>query len=324
MATPEPIISVRNLVNRFGRQVVHDGLDLDVMPGEVLGIVGGSGSGKSVLVHTMLGLRRPTAGEVLFEGKDISQMDEAELRNVKRRYGVTFQHGALFSALNVTANVQMPLREYLDLPNVVLDQIAMLRIRMVGLAPDAAGKLPSQLSGGMIKRAALARALALDPTLLFLDEPTAGLDFPSRVQLWEILRQRCSDGLTIVLTTQDLSEAEDMATDGLILRSGEIAARGTVEQLRTRAGSANMQLTFANASAASAAVALIGATDATLDTTGRQVSVMTGNTLADSNAILERLEQLAEPPLEISIGPPPLSELIMRLGDNAQVGATHA
>jgi phospholipid/cholesterol/gamma-HCH transport system ATP-binding protein len=205
MATPEPILSVRNLVNRFGRQVVHDGLDLDVMPGEVLGIVGGSGSGKSVLVHTMLGLRRPTSGEVLFEGREISLLGESELRAVKRRYGVTFQHGALFSALTVAANVQMPLREYLDLPNDVLDQIAMLRIRMVGLQPDAAGKLPSQLSGGMIKRAALARALALDPTLLFLDEPTAGLDPISAAAFDELVNYlRKSLKLTIVMVTHDL------------------------------------------------------------------------------------------------------------------------
>jgi len=201
----DPVISVRNLVNRFGRQVVHDGVDLDVMPGEVLGIVGGSGSGKSVLVHTMLGLRRPTSGEVLFEGRPLGQLREDELRDVKRRYGVTFQHGALFSALTVAANVQMPLREYFDLPNDVLDRLAMLRIRMVGLPPDAADKLPSQLSGGMIKRAALARALALDPALLFLDEPTAGLDPISAAAFDDLVNYlRKSLKLTVVMVTHDL------------------------------------------------------------------------------------------------------------------------
>jgi phospholipid/cholesterol/gamma-HCH transport system ATP-binding protein len=205
MNAPQPLISVRNLVNRFGRQVVHEGLDLDVMPGEVLGIVGGSGSGKSVLVHTILGLRRPTSGEVLFDGKEITGLNEAELRAVKRRYGVTFQHGALFSSLTVAANVQVPLREYFDLSNDVLDELAMLRIRMVGLQPDAAGKLPSQLSGGMIKRAALARALALDPTLLFLDEPTAGLDPISAAEFDELVNYlRKSLKLTIVMVTHDL------------------------------------------------------------------------------------------------------------------------
>ncbi len=205
MSSVTPLISVRNLVNRFGRQVVHDGLDLDVMPGEVLGIVGGSGSGKSVLVQTILGLRRPTSGEVLFEGREITRLKEAELREVKRRYGVTFQHGALFSSLTVAANVQVPLREYFDLSNGVLDELAMLRIRMVGLQPDAAGKLPSQLSGGMIKRAALARALALDPTLLFLDEPTAGLDPISAAEFDDLVNYlRKSLKLTIVMVTHDL------------------------------------------------------------------------------------------------------------------------
>jgi phospholipid/cholesterol/gamma-HCH transport system ATP-binding protein len=205
MAAEEPVISVRNLVNRFGRQRVHDGLDLDVMRGEVLGIVGGSGSGKSVLVHTMLGLWRPTSGEVLFEGRPLGDMGDDELRHVKRRYGVTFQHGALFSALTVAANVQMPLREYFDLPNDVLDRLAMLRIRMVGLPPDAADKLPSQLSGGMIKRAALARALALDPGLLFLDEPTAGLDPISAAAFDELVNYlRRSLKLTVVMVTHDL------------------------------------------------------------------------------------------------------------------------
>src|SRR5689334_5799811 len=174
--TPTPVISVRGLVNRFGSQVVHDGVDLDVLPGEVLGIVGGSGSGKSVLLRTMLGLQRPTAGRVLLEGKDITRMTEVELLSVKRRYGVTFQHGALFSSLSVAENIQLPIREYFDASPEALEALTELRLRMVGLPVDAGVKLPAQLSGGMVKRAALARALALDPALLFLDEPTAGLD----------------------------------------------------------------------------------------------------------------------------------------------------
>lgn len=205
MSATAPVISVRNLVNRFGTQVVHDGVDLDVLPGEVLGIVGGSGSGKSVLVHTILGLRRPTSGEILIEGREITRLTEAELRAVKRRYGVTFQHGALFTALTVAENVQLPIREYFQLSSAVLEELAMLRIRMVGLAPDAAGKLPAQLSGGMIKRAALARALALDPTLLFLDEPTAGLDPISAAAFDDLVTYlRKSLKLTIVMVTHDL------------------------------------------------------------------------------------------------------------------------
>lgn len=205
MDNDAPIISVRSLVNRFGAQVVHDGVDLDVMSGEVLGIVGGSGSGKSVLLRSMLGLHKPTEGQVMVEGKDITRMKEAELLAVKRRYGVTFQHGALFSSLTVAENIQLPIREYFDASPETLAALTELRLRMVGLPVDAGAKLPSQLSGGMIKRAALARALALDPTLLFLDEPTSGLDPISAASFDElVLYLHRSLKLTIVMITHDL------------------------------------------------------------------------------------------------------------------------
>ena len=202
---PEPVISVRGVVNRFGSQVVHDGVDLDVYPGEVLGIVGGSGSGKSVLLRTMLGLHRPTAGEVRVEGKSVGQMSESEMLAVKRRYGVTFQHGALFSSLTVAENIQLPIREYFDVSPEGLATLTELRLRMVGLPLEAGAKLPSQLSGGMIKRAALARALALDPVLLFLDEPTAGLD-PISAAAFDELIGYLHRGLhlTVVMITHDL------------------------------------------------------------------------------------------------------------------------
>ena len=200
-----PIISVRGVVNRFGAQVVHNGVDLDVYPGEVLGIVGGSGSGKSVLLRTMLGLRRPNAGSVSMEGKDITAMSEAELLAVKRRYGVTFQHGALFTALTVAENVQLPMREHFQLSDATLAEVTDLRLRMVGLPPESGQKLPSQLSGGMIKRAGLARALALDPAILFLDEPTSGLDPISAAAFDQLVKYlQKSLNLTVVMITHDL------------------------------------------------------------------------------------------------------------------------
>ncbi|MGH8299827.1 MAG: ABC transporter ATP-binding protein, partial [Steroidobacteraceae bacterium] len=173
-----PVLEVRGLVNRFGAQVVHDGLDMEVREDEVFGIVGGSGTGKSVLLRSILGLQRPQAGTIRIEGHDITQLSAGALRAVKARYGVTFQQGALYSSLNVVQNVQLPMVEHLGavLSPSARDELAMLKIRLVGLPADAARKYPAELSGGMVKRAALARALALDPRLLFLDEPTSGLD----------------------------------------------------------------------------------------------------------------------------------------------------
>jgi len=153
-----PAIEARGVVNRFGAQVVHDGLDMTVQQGEVYGIVGGSGSGKSVLLRTILGLQRPQAGEVRIFGTDLTRLADAELRAVKAMYGVTFQAGALFSSLTVLQNVQLPMLEHLSLPQRALDELAMLKVRLVGLSPEAAAKYPAQLSGGMVKRAALARA----------------------------------------------------------------------------------------------------------------------------------------------------------------------
>ena len=201
----EPVIEVRGLKNRFGAQVVHDGLDMTVERGEVFGIVGGSGSGKSVLLRSILGLQRPQAGEVLLMGRDLTRMSAAELKQVKAGYGVTFQQGALFSSLTVLQNVQLPMLEHLNLAPQALDALALLKVRLVGLPADAAGKYPAQLSGGMIKRAALARALALDPGLLMLDEPTAGLDPISAAAFDELLMDlRQQLGLTVVMITHDL------------------------------------------------------------------------------------------------------------------------
>ena len=207
MASTEktPIVEVRGLVNRFGPQVVHDHLEMTVEVGEVFGIVGGSGSGKSVLLRSILGLQRPQAGEVRLMGRDITQMAPAELKEVKATYGVTFQQGALFSALTVLQNVQLPMLEHLHLSARALDELAMLKVRLVGLPDEAARKYPAQLSGGMIKRAALARSLALDPRLLMLDEPTAGLDPISAAAFDELLMDlRQQLGLTVIMITHDL------------------------------------------------------------------------------------------------------------------------
>jgi phospholipid/cholesterol/gamma-HCH transport system ATP-binding protein len=201
----ETVVSVHDVVNRFGAQLVHDGVSLDVHAGEIFGIVGGSGSGKSVLLRTILGLRHPDSGTVLVEGREITCMGPAELREVKRRYGVAFQHGALFSSLTVAQNLTLPVAEAMDLDDRDHATLVELRLRMVGLPPDTAAKYPAQLSGGMVKRVALARALALDPVLLFLDEPTSGLDPIAAAGFDElVLYLRKSLNLTIVMVTHDL------------------------------------------------------------------------------------------------------------------------
>ena len=201
-----PAIRVRGLRNSFGEQVVHDNLDLDVERGEIIGVVGGSGTGKSVLMRAILGLRAPQAGDIEVLGVDALSDRARESGLIERNTGVLYQNGALFSSLSVAENVSVPLKEhYSELPEDMIHDLAMLKIRMSGLGEDAGAKLPSQLSGGMRKRAALARALALDPALLFLDEPTAGLDPIGAAAFDELIKtlQRAL-GLTVFLITHDL------------------------------------------------------------------------------------------------------------------------
>lgn len=199
------IIEIRGLQTRFGETVVHEDLDLDVARGEVLGLVGGSGSGKTTLLRTMIMLQHPAGGSVRLFGQEVVGIDQAGANALRRRFGVMFQHGALFSSLTVLENVQSPLREHTALDPDTVRELALLKIALAGLPGDAAHLYPRQLSGGMIKRAAVARALALDPALLFLDEPSAGLDPVSAAALDELIVQlRESLGLTVVIVTHDL------------------------------------------------------------------------------------------------------------------------
>jgi phospholipid/cholesterol/gamma-HCH transport system ATP-binding protein len=199
------IIRVRGLVNRFGEETVHEGLDLDVFGGEVLAVVGASGSGKSVLLRTIIGLNRPVAGRIEVFGRDILALGDAEQRELEKRWGVLFQDGALFSSLTVAQNVEVPLKEHYDMPLALMDEIAAYKVGIVGLPEGTGEKYPAQLSGGMRKRAGLARALALDPQIVFLDEPTAGLDPIAAGEFDELIRDlRGSLGLTVFMVTHDL------------------------------------------------------------------------------------------------------------------------
>jgi phospholipid/cholesterol/gamma-HCH transport system ATP-binding protein len=229
--TEEPIIRVRGLVNRFGAETVHDGLDLDVRRGEVLGIVGGSGSGKSVLLRTVVGLNRPVEGKVEVFGRDVWAISDAQRRELEKRWGVLFQGGALFSSLTVAQNIEVPIKEYFDIPLSLMDEISAVKVGMVGLPEDAGEKYPAQLSGGMRKRAGLARALALDPEVVFLDEPTAGLDPIAAGAFDELIRDlKTSLGLTVFMVTHDLDSLFAICDRVAVLVDKKVRV-GTLEQL---------------------------------------------------------------------------------------------
>ncbi len=229
----DTIIEVRRLVNAFGPQVVHDGLDLNVYRGEVLGVVGGSGTGKSVLLRTIVGLIRPKAGEIRVFGLDVLNTTEDERRAIETRWGVLFQDGALFSSLTVRQNVEAPMREHLNLPPDTCRALAELKIAMVGLPANACDKFPSELSGGMRKRAGLARALALDPEIVFLDEPTAGLDPIGAAAFDELIGQlQRSLGLTVFMVTHDLDSLHAICDRIAVLAEKKVLVTGSMADMR--------------------------------------------------------------------------------------------
>ncbi len=226
------IIEVRGLVNGFGSKIIHDNIDLDVYRGEVIGVVGGSGSGKSVLLRSIISLIRPKEGVIKVFGQQTGEVEGAQMRKLEMRWGVLFQAGALFSSQTVAENIQVPLREYTSMSESLMDEIAAMKLNLVGLPPDTADKYPSELSGGMIKRAALARSLALDPELLFLDEPTAGLDPISANQFDELIRQlQKALGLTVFLVTHDIDTLRAV-TDRIAVLVNKKLVIGTIAELR--------------------------------------------------------------------------------------------
>ncbi len=223
----EIVLSASEITVAFGDNVILDGLSLDIRRGEILGFVGASGSGKSVLLRTILGLVRKRSGTIRLFGIDVEKASDTERLAIDMRLGVLFQQGALFSALTVLENVQVPMREYLDLPRKLMDELALLKIELVGLSPNDSGKYPSELSGGMIKRAALARALIMDPPLLLLDEPTAGLDPDSSDAFVHLLRSLHRDlALTVVMVTHDLDTLFELSTRIAVLADQRVIITG--------------------------------------------------------------------------------------------------
>jgi phospholipid/cholesterol/gamma-HCH transport system ATP-binding protein len=226
---PEAVVRVRDLVVGFGDKLIMNGLNLDIYRGEVLGFVGGSGTGKSVLTRTILGLIRKRSGKIETFGEDTDAMTDLQRRAVERRWGVMFQQGALFSGLTVKQNIQVPMREYLRLSQRLMDELAQLKIDMVGLKPDAADKYPSELSGGMTKRAALARALALDPELVFLDEPTSGLDPIGAAEFDDLIATlQKTLGLSVFMVTHDLDSLYSICDRVAALAEGKVIAQGPI------------------------------------------------------------------------------------------------
>ena len=224
-------IRIRGLVNAFGERVVHDHIDLDVRRGEVLGVVGGSGTGKSVLLRSIVGLNHPRAGSIRVFGQETANIDAEDMRGLQLRWGVLFQDGALFSSQTVAENIQVPLRRWTNMSPRLMDEIAAVKLSLVGLPREAGALMPAELSGGMRKRAGLARALALDPELLFLDEPTSGLDPIAAAMFDQLLNDlKTSLGLTVFMVTHDLDSLRTTADRVAVLLHGKVKT-GTIAEL---------------------------------------------------------------------------------------------
>ncbi|MSP43113.1 MAG: ABC transporter ATP-binding protein [Alphaproteobacteria bacterium] len=228
----ESVISIRGLRTGFGDHIIHDALNLDVFRGEVLGIVGGSGTGKSVLLRTIIVLNRPLSGTIRVFGQDMANLSATERLAIERRWGVLFQNGALFSSMTVAQNIMVPMREHLALPDALMNEIAAMKIAMVGLPPDAGAKYPSELSGGMRKRAGLARALALDPEIVFLDEPTVGLDPIGAAAFDALIRDmREALDLTVFMVTHDLDSLHAICDRIAVLAEKHVIVAGGMDAI---------------------------------------------------------------------------------------------
>jgi phospholipid/cholesterol/gamma-HCH transport system ATP-binding protein len=232
MISNAPVISVRDLVVGFDGVTVLDHATLDVFEGEILGFVGGSGAGKSVLMRTIIGLLPKRNGTIEVFGNDLATLGERERKSIERRWGVLFQQGALFSSLTALQNVQFPMREYLDLSPRLIDEIALAKLEMVGLDADVRDKYPAELSGGMVKRVALARALALDPDIVFLDEPTSGLDPIGAAEFDELIRTlQQTLGLSVFMVTHDLDSLHTVCDRIAVLSEGRVITAGPIETM---------------------------------------------------------------------------------------------
>jgi phospholipid/cholesterol/gamma-HCH transport system ATP-binding protein len=228
----ETIVEVDSIVTRFGEQTVHDGVSFKLQRGTLTALIGGSGTGKSVLLREIIGLQRPTDGRIRLLGTDVWQDSEEKLNAMRRRFGMMFQDGALFSSMTVAQNVAVPLVEHARVPPALLDPLIKLRLAQAGLGADAAEKMPSELSGGMRKRAAIARALALEPEVLFLDEPTSGLD-PTTARTFDKLVRSLVDDLdiTVFLATHDLDTLLTVVDRIIVLGAGKLLADGSIDQI---------------------------------------------------------------------------------------------